>query len=70
MRVLAMRWPMKRALANVELSLEALYAMRGEVDALGLVVYEPDTANLTLSNWMQSNPHHAQILPTSSRVCC
>ena len=42
--------------------------MRGEVDALGLVVYEPDTANFTLSNWVQSNPHHAQILPTSSRV--
>ena len=42
--------------------------MRGEVDALGLVVYEPDTANFTLPNWVQSNPHHAQILPTSGRV--
>ena len=41
---------------------------RGEVDALGLVVYEPDTANFTLSNWVQSNPHHAQILPASGRV--
>jgi len=53
---------------NVELSLESLYAMRGEVDALGLVVYEPDTANFTLTNWIQSNPHHAQILPASGRV--
>lgn len=56
------------SVGNVELSLESLYAMRGEVDALGLVVYEPDTANFTLSNWVQSNPHHAQILPTSNRV--
>ena len=47
---------------NVELSLEALYAMRGDVDALGLVLYEPDTANLTLARWIESNPHHAQIL--------
>lgn len=56
------------SVGNVELSLESLYAMRGEVDALGLVVYEPDTANFTLSNWVQSNPHHAQILPASGRV--
>ncbi|MGB2385548.1 MAG: hypothetical protein ACPH8E_08585, partial [Flavobacteriales bacterium] len=56
------------SIGNVELSLESLYAMRGEVDALGLVVYEPDTANFTLPNWVQSNPHHAQILPTSGRV--
>ena len=53
---------------NVELSLEALYAMRGEVDALGLVLYEPDTANLTLARWIESNPHHAQILPSSGQV--
>ena len=53
---------------NVELSLESLYSMSGEVDALGLVVYEPDTANFTLSKWVQSNPHHPQILPTSGRV--
>lgn len=53
---------------NIELSLETLYAMREEVDALGLVVYEPDTANFTLARWIQSNPHHAQIVPESGRV--
>lgn len=56
------------SVGNVELSLESLYAMRGEVDALGLVVYEPDTANFTLSNWVRSNPHHAQILPATGWV--
>jgi len=53
---------------NIQFSLESLYAMRGEVDALGLVVYEPDTANFTLSRWIESNPHHAQLLPESGRV--
>jgi iron complex transport system substrate-binding protein len=56
------------SVGNVELSLESLYAMRGEVDALGLVIYEPDTANFTLPNWVKSNPHHAHILPPSGRV--
>lgn len=53
---------------NVELSLEALYALRDEVDALGLVLYEHDTAGLSVSSWVQSSPHHAQIVPKSQRV--
>jgi hypothetical protein len=53
---------------NIELSLESLYTMRGELDALGLILYEPDTANFTLMRWMRSNPHHANILPESGKV--
>lgn len=53
---------------NVELSLEALYAMRAEVDALGLVLYDPDTTGFSLTSWKEGSPHHAQIVPHSQVV--
>ena len=53
---------------NVELSLEQLYALRNEVDALGLVLYEPDTLNFTLASWLGDSPHHAGVIPTSGHV--
>ncbi len=56
------------ASGNVELSLEALYSLREKVDVLGLVLYERDTAGLSVSSWMSSSPHHKQIVPESRRV--
>ena len=53
---------------NVELSLESLYVLREEVDVLGLVLYEHDTAGFSVSSWMTSSPHHEQIVPRSRRV--
>lgn len=53
---------------NAELSLEQLYALREQVDALGLVLFEPDTLNFTLASWMEDNPHHAGIIPASGKV--
>jgi hypothetical protein len=53
---------------NVELSLEQLYALREQVDALGLVVFEPDTLNFTIASWLEDNPHHAGVIPASAKV--
>lgn len=53
---------------NVELSLEQLYALRDQVDALGLVLYEPDTLNFTIASWLEGNPHHDGVIPTSGKV--